>query len=351
MKKYAFRRTLFTHQLPGADQFTDGHSEYHVDLHVYQYKQGFVKSYTCKITEFKADEESEYWIHIVHPKKQSVLFEIANFFQIDSIHLEDVAELGQRSKYELTDHYEFFILTHVEYDEKQQCIIQEQLAIFKFYAGIILTIHEDDSDSLETIRKRIIHPQSRIRKLGSDYLVLSIFDAIVDSYFPVLKIINEKIDSIEEKIFFGESNKMLLSQLYECKRELSLLHRNIWPFREILNLFPQKDKINLKIEPFHKDIYNQVLEVLDIIDNFKEVTSTILEVHLSNTAHKTNEIMKFMAVLSGIFVPVTFIAGIYGMNFHHMPELKMKYAYFIVLSVMGLVILFLLYIFKRRNWI
>lgn len=351
MKKYTFRRTLFTNQAPGGNDFMTQKENGQVRVEVYQYNQNEIKNYTCKVAELVFDEHSEYWIHIVHPREQAILYEIAHFFQINSIHIEDVLELGQRGKYEATENYEFFILTQVCYDEKQQSVVQEQLAVFKFYEGIVITIHEDDSDSLNNIRQRIIQPQSRIRKFGSEYLILSIFDAIVDNYFPTLKIINDKIDIIEEKVFIGEGNKILLSDLYQCKRELLLLRRHIWPMREILNNFSQKDKINLKLEPVQKDIYNQIIEVVDIIDNLREATSSILDIHLSNTAYKTNEIMKFMTVLSGIFVPVTFIAGIYGMNFENMPELKMKYAYFIVLGLMVLVIAFLLYLFKRRKWI
>jgi magnesium transporter len=351
MKKYAFRRTLFTNQAPGGNDFFTQKENSQVQVEVYQYNQNEIKNYTCKVPELIFDEHSEYWIHIVHPREQAILYQIAHFFQINSIHIEDVLELGQRGKYEATEHYEFFILTQVCYDEKQQGIVQEQLAVFKFYEGIIITIHEDDSDSLNNIRQRITQPQSRIRKFGSEYLILSIFDAIVDNYFPTLKIINDKIDGIEEKIFVGEGNKVLLSELYQCKRELLLLRRHIWPMRETLNSFTQRDKINPKLEPVQKDIYNQIVEVVDIIDNLREATSSILDIHLSNTAHKTNEIMKFMTVLSGIFVPVTFIAGIYGMNFDNMPELKMKYAYFVVLGIMALAIAFLLYLFKRRRWI
>ncbi len=351
MKKYTFRRTLFTNQAPGGNDFLIQNPHSQVEVQVYQYNQNEIKNYTCKVSELSFDDKSEYWIHIVHPKEQITLYQIAHFFQINSIHIEDVLELGQRGKHESTQHYDFFILTQINYDQNYQGIIQEQLAVFRFYEGIVITIHEDDSDSLNNIRQRIMQPQSRIRKFGSDYLILSIFDAIVDNYFPALKIINDKIDLIEEKIFIGGGNKELLSDLYQAKRELLLLRRHIWPMREILNSFAQKDKIHDKLEPVQKDIYNQIVEVVDIIDTLREATSNILDIHLSNTAHKTNEIMKFMTVLSGIFVPVTFIAGIYGMNFENMPELKMKYAYFVVIGIMVLVIMFLLYLFKRRKWI
>ncbi|MCS7027279.1 MAG: magnesium/cobalt transporter CorA [Bacteroidia bacterium] len=351
MKKYTFRRTLFTNQAPGGNDFLTQHPNSQVSVQVYQYNQNDLKNYTCKVSDLTFDDKSEYWIHIVHPKEQTALHQIAHFFQINSIHIEDVLELGQRGKYESTEHYEFFILTQINYDESTQGIVQEQLAVFKFHEGIVITIHEDDSDSLNNIRQRILHPQSRIRKFGSEYLILSIFDAIVDNYFPALKKISDKIDTIEERVFIGEGSKQLLSDLYQCKRELLLLRRHIWPMREIVNSFAQRDKLNIKLEPVHKDIYNQIVEVVDIIDNLRETTSSILDIHLSTTAHKTNEIMKFMTVLSGIFVPVTFIAGIYGMNFENMPELKMKYAYFVVLGFMGLVIGFLLYLFKRRKWI
>lgn len=351
MKKHSFKRTLFTNQAPGGNHFLDTDLDNQVQVQVYEYNQNEVKNYTCKVSELKFDEKCEYWIHIVHPKEQAILHQIAHFFQINNIHIEDVLELGQRGKYEHTEHYEFFILTQVCYEQNQETIVQEQLAVFKFFEGVLITIHEDDSDTLNTIRQRIMQPQSRIRKFGSDYLILSIFDVIVDNYFPALKIISDKIDFIEEKVFIGEGSKQLLSELYQHKRELLVLRRSIWPIREMWNPFTQQERMNIKLEPIQKDIYNQVIEVLDIIDGLREVTSNILDIHLSNTTQKTNEIMKFLAVLSGIFVPVTFIAGVYGMNFDNMPETEMKYAYFVVLGVMVLTILLLLYMFKRRKWI
>jgi len=351
MKKYSFRRTFFIHQAPGGNHFMDNQSDNEVQVQVYQYNQNDVKNYTCKVSELKFDDNSEYWIHIVHPKQDEILNQIAHFFQINSIHIEDVLELGQRGKYEVTDHYEFFILTQICYDNNQQGIIQEQLTVFRFFEGIVITIHQDDTDTLNNIRQRIMSTQSRIRKFRSEYLLLSISDVIVDNYFPVLEIISNKIDEVEEKVFIGEGDKKLLLKLYQYKRELSLLMKNIWPMREMWNTFSQRDKINPKLEPVQKDIYNQIIEVLDIIEGLREITSNILDIHLSNTAQKTNEIMKFLAVLSGIFVPVTFIAGIYGMNFKNMPETEMKYAYFVVLGVMILTILLLLYMFKRRKWI
>jgi magnesium transporter len=219
-------------------------------------------------------------------------------------------------------------------------------------ANTVITFQETAGDSFDGVRRRILHNLGRICKLGADYLAYSLMDSVVDRYFLVLDTLGASIEDFEERAV-DDKDKAFITDLQETKQRLHHARRVIWPLRESLSVLLRTESAFIKdgLSPFLKDLQDNVIQATETVESYREAISGIMEVHLSAASNRLNKVMKVLTIISTIFIPLTFIAGVYGMNFANMPELTSAYGYPIVLGVMLLIALGMIAFFKIRGWL
>jgi magnesium transporter len=308
-----------------------------------------------------SENSSHYtWVNIDGLHDTSIITKLGEHYHIHPLTLEDILTIDQMAKIEEYDDYLFIIVRMVTFDKSEHIINSEQMSMFVMDRCLI-TLQETEGDVFDIIRERIRGNKGKIRKMGADYLAYSLIDAIVDGYFVVLDKIGEEIDEIEEHLISAskKTNTIMLMDIHELKRETIFLRRSIWPLREVLSVMNrmQSKFIGEGTLIYLKDSYDHTVQVIETVDSSREILSSMLDVYMSNLSNRMNEIMKVLTIISTIFIPLTFIAGIYGMNFHtdispyNMPELTWVYGYPICLGSMLLVAIIMLIYFKRSKWI
>lgn len=292
------------------------------------------------------------WINIDGLHDEKLIERLGGHFGIHSLVLEDILHTGQRPKAEFYDGYLVVFLRMIYFDETENTTNTEQVSIILTSSGYVLTFQEVSGDIFDPVRNRIERSLGRIRNRGADYLAYVLMDAVVDNYFIILDQIGGIIDELEEE-FVNEPSKQTLSSIYNIKKELLHLSRYIRPVRELSAslIRVESNLITSSTQPFLRDLYDHVIHVIDMIDIFRELVTEMINSYLSLTSNRLNEIMKVLTIMASIFIPLTFIAGVYGMNFEVMPELEWKIGYPLVLSFMLAVALALLYYFRRKHWI
>jgi len=300
--------------------------------------------------------DSISWIDIVGLGNEDKLQELGEIFHLHPLTLEDIVSIPQRPKVEECDNYILIIVPMAILIDHQGFLLEQiSLIVGKNY---ILTVQEEGQyDSLEGVRERIRLNKGSIRQQKSGYLAYSIWDAIIDGYFPVLESYGERIEELENEIL-ASPTEQTLSKIYQIRQELLSLRRAIWPQRDTLNALLRDEYIviDTTIKPYLRDCYDHVVQILDVIENYREFANGLMDFYLSSVSNKMNEIMKTLTVISTIFIPLTFIVGIYGMNFntdkspYNMPELEWYWGYVFVWVLMLTVAFSLIIFFWRRGW-
>ncbi|MCX8081584.1 MAG: magnesium/cobalt transporter CorA [Bacteroidia bacterium] len=303
-----------------------------------------IKPYICR------DEKKVYWLNIDGIQRTDILEEVGKYFQIHPLTLEDIANVNQRPKMEEYENYVYAVMKMI--DVKENKILVEQLSLV-LLKGITVTFQEDEEfDVFESIRSRIEQGKGRIRRMREDYLFYALMDTVVDTYFHVAEYISDKLEELEEEIF-NEQTSGQIHDIYETKREILYIKKQLWPVRDMISSMVRTDHplIGKNIRMYIRDIQDHMYRIIETIENERELTSSILEVYLSQNSHRMNEIMKVLTLVSSLFIPVTFVVGVYGMNFDYMPELRMKYGYFTVWAIMLGMIGLQIYLFRKKKWI
>src|SRR6185295_15707865 len=301
------------------------------------------------------ERDSVTWINVEGLSDVELIAQLGDRFGFHKLALEDVVNCGQRPKVEPYDDYEFLILRSVQLDQGTD-LIGEQISLF-LGAGYVVTFQEIPGDSWEAVRERIRLGRGLIRKRGSDYLAYALVDALIDEFFPVLERYGEEIERLENELIEKVSPGLLL-EIHKIKRDLLMLRRAAWPERDLLNsiLRDGSELITAETRIFLRDCYDHVVQVIDVIETYRELAGGMLDVYLSSQSNRMNEIMKVLTILSAIFIPLSFIAGVYGMYFdtgvshYNMPELHWVMGYPFALSLMAAVALVLIGYFKKKGW-
>lgn len=296
------------------------------------------------------DDSGIHWINIEGLNDTSIIEKLGRIFNIGRLILEDILNTSKRAKADEVDDVFFTILKMIYLSEQGDKIISEQISII-MCRNYILTFQEKPGDVFDTIRDRIRMDKGPIRKKKPDYLCYAIIDAIVDNYFKVLESFEERIEDME-KTLMEKPDKETLRQIYQIKSELIYLKKSVWPLRDVLyNMYHgEYPLISKDLNLYIKDIYEHLIEVNDNIQLFLDTISNMLDIYLSSINNKMNEVMKTLTIFSTIFIPLSFIAGVYGMNFKYMPELQFKYGYFILWGIMLSIAIGMLAVFKKRKW-
>ncbi len=315
-------------------------------------EQTFVETEVPSIEECLSykDKPTVTWINIDGVHNVSVLEKFGECFSLHRLVMEDIMNTDQRPKVEDYGGHLYFVLKMISSGTEGQ-IVTEQVSII-LGPNFVLTFQEGiQGDVFNVIRERIRNSKGRIRKMGADYLAYALLDVIVDNYFPILEKLGEIIESLEDELIKDPTQKTV-QKIYQCKRELIFLHNAVWPLREVVNTFAKLESplVRESTIPFIRDVYDHVIHVIDSMDIYRETISGMLEMYLSSVSNRLNQVMKVLTVIATIFMPLTFIVGLYGMNFRHMPELEWRYGYPVVLGLMVVIAAVMLLVFKRRKW-
>ena len=303
------------------------------------------------------DKQTVTWINLDGVYQLDVIEKIGKHFNLHPLVLEDIANTGQRPKIEDFDDYLFVVLKMLYRDEKTLEIQSEQVSLI-VGPQFVITFQEKVGDVFNPIRERIRKAKGRIRKMGADYLAYAIIDAIVDNYFIILEKKGEEIEEMEKNLV-SDPKPETLQNINHLKIDLLFLRKLIWPLREVISELQRGESSLIKETTgiYFRDVYDHTIQVLDTVETFRDLASGMFDTYLSSVSNKMNEVMKVLTIIATIFIPLTFIAGIYGMNFNpevslfNMPELNWKYGYVMSLGVMVLGALVMVFYFKRKKWL
>ena len=345
---------------PGSLVFTGEQKVEKIKIDIFQYNQSsIVEKKIDNIEELKdlLSSQSILWINICGLHEVDKLEKIGEVFNINSLVIEDILNVGHSTKLEEHDEYIFMISKMLDYNNKTKQISAEQVS-FILGKNYLITFQEKEGDVFDFIRERLRTGKARLRKLGSDYLMYRLLDAIVDTYAVIILQLDELIEEIEDELL-DDPDQETIEEIYRFRKQVNKLRRSVFPLKEIIYSI-EKDVhtlINKSSLIFIKDLGDHVKSAIDTVESYKEQITSMIEIYRSSSGLKLNEIVKVLTIISTIFIPLTFIVGVYGMNFNYeispynMPELKWHFGYPIVLGFMFVVAVTLLVIFRKKRWI
>jgi len=297
------------------------------------------------------DKPAATWINVDGVHKLDHIENIGKRLKIHPLVLEDIMHTGQRPKMEDFENYLFIVLKMFQYDEKENITKTEQISLI-LSSNYLVSFQEEQGDVFDLIRERIRTDRGRIRKMGVDYLAYSLIDAIVDNYFMVLEKIGESIEDIEDDMIKNPTPEVLQT-IHSLKRELIFLRKSVWPLREVISKLERWDSpiISKSIDIYLRDVYDHTIQVIDALETFRDMLSGMLDIYLTSVSNRMNEVMKVLTIIATIFIPLTLVAGIYGMNFKNMPELDASWGYPMVYVIMLVISVIMVVYFRRKKWL
>ncbi|MBN1164743.1 MAG: magnesium/cobalt transporter CorA [Candidatus Krumholzibacteriota bacterium] len=297
------------------------------------------------------DEPSVTWINIDGLHDVELIEKIGKHFDIHPLVMEDIVSVGQRPKMDNFDNYIFIVLKMLFYDERKNELQAEQVSLL-VGKNYVISFQEREGDVFDPVRQRLRNQKGRILKQGADYLAYALLDICVDSYFSILEKVGDRMEFLDGAIV-ENPNPENLQEIQTMKREMIFLRKSVWPLREVISGLErlETDLIKESTDIYLRDVYDHTIQVIDTIEALRDMISGLLDIYMSSISNKMNEVMKVLTIIATIFIPITFIAGIYGMNFEFMPELKFQWAYPVVWCVILAVIVGMMTYFRRKKWL
>ncbi len=291
------------------------------------------------------------WINIYGLHDTKIIETLGDFFDIPSLDLEDILNPDQRPKLNVNENNLNIFLKILEYKEELKRVTGDQLSIV-VGENYVITFQEMVARYFEPVRERIRNSKGRIRQSGPDYLAYALIDTLVDQYIHTIENLGNTIESMEQEVLH-QTKKETLHKIYQLKTNVGFVRKNVWPLKEIMLFLNKSDTtlIHKKTLTYLKDLQDLTTQALEAIDIYYNMTNDYLNIYHANVGNRTNDVMKVLTIFASIFIPLTFIAGVYGTNFDYLPELHYKYSYFIMLGVMLIVALAMLYYFKTKDWL
>jgi len=323
-----------------------------VVITVLQFNESFIEEKVFyNLSDFKdiSSTSSVTWINVDGIHDASVIEKIGSLYEIHPLTLEDIANTDQRPKFEDYENYVVVMMKMLYYDSE---LHNEQLSVV-LKNNVVITFQENHGgDAFYPIRKRLKEAKGRVRKYGADYLCYALIDAVVDSYFNILEVIGDKIELMDEQLI-AEPTPDTLQVLHSMKREMIFLRKSVWPVRDMVNSLERSETtlIQPSTDVYLRDVHDHVIRVIETVENYRDLINGMMDIYLSSLSNKMNEVMKVLTIISTLFIPVTFIVGVYGMNFDYMPELRSPYGYGATWLVMLIIMMSLLYYFRRKKWL
>jgi magnesium transporter len=297
-------------------------------------------------TALKKDRVTWFKVQGVH--QPEIVSQLGRIFNLHPLVMEDILNSQQRPKLESFDEYEFLALKAFEVNDSQ---IQPRHLSLILGRGYVLTFQDSDFDPFGPILERIASGKGRIRHMGADYLACALLDLVVDGYFQVMEQVSENLEKLED-VVLAEQDRETLEALYELKKEAFSLRKATWPLREVMAELSRGESalVTEAVLPFMRDVYDHTIQVIDGSESLRESLTTLKDIYLSSISNRMNQVMKVLTIIATLFIPLTFLAGVYGMNFKHMPELEWPWAYPTVLILMLVVVIAMLFYFRRKKW-
>ena len=307
----------------------------------------------CTLEEIRRQRaEGRVWVDVEGVHDVELLRSLGAEFGLHALTLEDIARPGQRPKIESYEGYAYVVVRMMRWVEEEQRVEEEQVSIV-LGANFVLSFQEKPGDVFDPVRNRLMNPQSGMRNASVDYLLYRLMDVVVDNYFVVMEKLGERVESLDALVMSGEDWRSGLTLIHGMKQESLLLRRSVWPLREVLAQLERGDHplITADTRIYFRDVYDHTIEVIDTIESVRDLISGMLDVHLTIVNNRMSEVMKVLTIITTLFVPLTFIVGIYGMNFDYMPELRERWGYPSVWAVMIAITIGQLLFFRRKGWI
>jgi magnesium transporter len=296
------------------------------------------------------DENAVCWIDVQGLGDESVLRALAETFGIHPLALEDVVNVPQRPKVECYENH-VLCITRMARPGEDHSIADEQVSLF-VGRNYVLTFQERYGDVLDPVRNRIRQGGPIFRSSGPGYLAYALLDAVIDGYYPIMEDFGEHLESLEDQIV-AEPRAPILQEIHRVKRELLAIRRAIWPQREAVNTLIRDENALFSdtVRVYLRDCYDHCVQIMDVVETYRELAGGLMDVYLSSIGNRQNEVMKVLTIMASIFIPLTFMAGVYGMNFEHMPELRVAWGYPMLLAAMVVVAIGMTLYFYRKGWL
>ena len=339
---------------PGALVYTGDERAENATIDIIDYDDGSIREFESATIEDSLpfrESPSVTWMNVTGIHDVSTIAVLGERFGLHPLVMEDIVSTGQRPKFEDFGDYVFVVLKTLHKAEDVAEIRTEQISLI-LGPNFVISFQEIDEDPFGHVRERIRSGKGRIRTMGPDYLAYALIDAIVDHYFVVLETLGDEIEALSEETV-NDPVPETLHTIQTLKRELSHLRRSVWPLREAVSSFQRAESelISDKTEIFLRDAYDHTIQVMETVESFRDMVSGMFDTYLSSVSNRMNEVMKVLTMIATIFIPVTFVAGIYGMNFQRMPELAKPWGYPAALFLMLAIALWMIFYFRRKRWL
>lgn len=297
------------------------------------------------------ETDSVSWIDVRGLGSEEILRELGQVCNLHPLLLEDVVNVPQRPKVQDYNDHLLIVVQMVMPLDDEEGFVSEQVGFVLGKHYLVTFQEEPKQDCFDPVRDRIRANKGKVRQAEADYLAYVLLDALIDNFFPVLEDYGERVEALEDEVVENPS-RQTLGKIYEIRRELLALRRSIWPLRNVINTLIRDENhlISNDVQIYFRDCYDHVIQLLDIVETYRELASGLMDVYMSAVSNRTSEVVNFLTIISTIFIPLTFIVGVYGMNFQHMPELDWRWGYFACWGVMILVAIGLLIFFWQRGW-
>ena len=295
-------------------------------------------------------DESVIWINVGGVHKVEMVETLGKQFSLHPLLLEDVTNTDQRPKLDDYEAYIFLVMKMLSLTDRKDIAVEQ--VSFVLGKNYVISFQENGTDVFQPVRERLRGGKGRLRQSGADYLLYALVDAIVDQYFAVLELSGEQIEAVQQAVV-DDPKPETLNEIHALKRQLLFVRRAVWPLRDVMTNMSRSDCPFLQhpTKVFFRDVYDHVVQIVDTIEILREMVSASLDIYLSSVSYRLNAIMRVLTVITTIFMPLSFIASIYGMNFEYMPELRSPWGYPLVLGVMAAVGMGMLVLFRNKRWL
>jgi magnesium transporter len=339
-------------QPPGTVTYVGKKESSETKLEVIDYNKDNYEKFTSSSPEdaFKFEAADRItWFNIDGLSNTEEIEKLGKYYDLHPLIIEDIVNTTQRPKIDEYEDYLFIVAKMLYYQDGR--LVNEHIS-FVLGKDYVLSFQEADGDVFDGVRGRLEKAYGRIRTNGSDYLVFALLDAIVDHYFLVVDELSEKVENLEEQLFESQPSDDITYEIQELKRSILRVRRAVFPLKEVISRFQnlENDLIKIRTKNYINDLHDHILQVSENIDLYREMAWGLMDMYMTTISNKMNEVMKVLTIMASIFIPLTFIAGIYGMNFEYIPELQWKYSYFVLWGIMITIFILMIYYFKRKNW-
>tara|TARA_R100001369_G_scaffold92564_3_gene138385 strand:- start:3998 stop:5089 length:1092 start_codon:yes stop_codon:yes gene_type:complete len=354
LKVPVIKRPIIHNEAPGTVTYTGKKENIATKVEIIDYsKDHYKREDSGNIEDAFGFETSEHitWININGLNNTKEIERLGEYYNLHPLIQEDIVTTNQRPKMDEYEEYLFIVFKMLHYSDDGEFFNEHvSMVVGKDY---VTTFQEADGDVWDGLRDRIENAKGRVRNKGADYLMFALLDAVVDNYFSVIETLSAKIEYIEDQLFEDKVEEDITQDIQVLKKEILRIRRAVVPLREVINRLEKTDTalIEVRTQNYIRDLYDHIIQVSESVDIYREMIWGLMDMYMTTISNKMNEVMKVLTIMASIFIPLTFMAGIYGMNFEHMPELHLRYGYYYLWGAMILVFFGLLWYFKRKKWL